>query len=53
MDMEARFRHFSNYYDDRFYGGKWANLAACLPIMHQVRDVAESVRQVGSTGDYN
>ena len=44
---------FLRYNERRFYRMEWARIGACLPVMHQLRHVAEQIRQTGPTGESN
>ncbi|KAI5816186.1 Transposase family tnp2-domain-containing protein [Pyronema omphalodes] len=38
---------FSEYYEKRFYGRRYANVRACLPSMHQLLHIPHFVQQLG------
>jgi predicted RNA binding protein YcfA (HicA-like mRNA interferase family) len=50
--VEVHMRAFSEYYENTFYGRKWNNLPACLPVFHQLIHVADALRWIGPMHTY-
>lgn len=48
-EIETRFLRFSVYYELVFYGYDYVKLGATLPVMHQCRHTAITIRKIGHT----
>ncbi|RPA81737.1 hypothetical protein BJ508DRAFT_208965, partial [Ascobolus immersus RN42] len=51
-EIEERFLQFNFYYEKNFYRFDADRISACLPSIHQLRHVAESIRDCGPTYVY-
>lgn len=49
VNVVHRLLRFGRYYEDRLYEQKWERLAACLPVIHQIRHLADTMRWDGVT----
>lgn len=52
-ELEDRIIRFYEYYEERFYGGSWRRLHACLPVFHMLLHVAWGIRVAGPMGTYD
>jgi hypothetical protein len=52
-EVEEKLVTFSEYYEKAFYGQRYENLAACLPVFHQIIHVAHALRWIGPMHVYS
>ena len=45
--IRQRLISFYRYYEQTFYGYKWQQIAACLPVFHQLLHVADFLEDLG------
>lgn len=51
-EIDGLIRTFLTYYEEKLYRRRWKRISVCLPVIHQLSHVAETIRRLGPMGNY-